>query len=522
MNPCSASVSAEISSSDDTASCSDERLEHEITLLAGHINAATYRLLCLIHEFDQRIAWGDWGIRSCAHWLNWKCGIALGAARQKVRVAHALAELPLISEAFRLGVVSYSKVRAMTRVATPENEDYLLYIARHGTASHVEKLVRHYRKTQKWEAEREVANWRHESRYLEHYYAEDGMLVIRAKLPPELGAVVVESLQAAYDTLTDEVRRKAKAEEEGDCGAGDAGDSVAAEVELSTEDGSAETSSQRYGASWDEVKHAHYRRYSLGVRPGERFSQRKADALVLMAETLMEAGARESSPGDRYQVVVHVDASALSRPESLESTENPQTERRERCEMAQGSWLAAETVRRIGCDSSVVKLTEGGDGTPLDIGRKSRAIPPAMRRALSARDGGCRFPACTHHRFVDGHHVEHWADGGETKLGNLVQLCRYHHGLVHEGGYGVQVTPAGDFLFTRPDGQTIETAPRLRTTACDNGQILMRMNERSGLEIDDETAVTLWDGVHMDYDMALGGLWQADRKRELRVDRARD
>ena len=190
--------------------------------------------------------------------------------------------------------------------------------------------------------------------------------------------------------------------------------------------------------------------------------------------------------------------------------------------MAQGSWLAAETVRRIGCDSSVVKLTEGGDGTPLDIGRKSRSIPPAMRRALSARDGGCRFPACTHHRFVDGHHVEHWADGGETKLRNLVQLCRYHHGLVHEGGYGVQVTPAGDFLFTQPDGQTIETTPRLRTTARDNGQALMRMNERSGLEIDDETAVTLWDGVHMDYDMALGGLWQADRKRESRAGRARD
>jgi len=116
-------------------SCSLDSLEHQITELAAHIHAANYRLLCLIAEFDRREGWFQWGILSCAHWLNWKCGIGLGAARDKVRVARSLESLPNISEAFRSGQVSYSKVRAMTRVATVENETYLLNIAHHGTAA---------------------------------------------------------------------------------------------------------------------------------------------------------------------------------------------------------------------------------------------------------------------------------------------------------------------------------------------------------------------------------------------------
>ena len=101
-------------------------LEDQITELAAHIHAATYRLLVLIHEYDDYDGWEGPGMKSCAHWLNWKCGISLGAAREKVRVAHALVDLPLISSAFRQGQISYSKVRAMTRVAAADNEEYLL------------------------------------------------------------------------------------------------------------------------------------------------------------------------------------------------------------------------------------------------------------------------------------------------------------------------------------------------------------------------------------------------------------
>ena len=125
-----------------------DALGERITELAAHLNAATCHLLELIAEFDEREGWGHEGCQSCAHWLNWKCGIATGAAREKVRVARAIATLPLIHDAFSRGEVSYSKVRAMSRVATADNEAYLLMIARHGTAAQVETVVRGYRPVQ--------------------------------------------------------------------------------------------------------------------------------------------------------------------------------------------------------------------------------------------------------------------------------------------------------------------------------------------------------------------------------------
>ena len=164
-------------------------IESEITELAAHIHAATYRLLELVREFDEREGWGGPGLKSCAHWLNWKCGIGLGAAREKVRVAHALKDLPQISDAFRHGTVSFSKVRAMTRVATPENEDYLMMIARHGTASHVERLVKQFRKVKRIEA-LEQENQRHALRELNWFvatYFDDGSYVFRARLTPRAG-----------------------------------------------------------------------------------------------------------------------------------------------------------------------------------------------------------------------------------------------------------------------------------------------------------------------------------------------
>ena len=117
-------------------------------------------------------------------------------------------------------------------------------------------------------------------------------------------------------------------------------------------------------------------------------------------------------------------------------------------------------MRRLGCDGTVVGIVEGRDGEPLNIGRKTRSDSARDRRAMLARDGGCRFPGCDRTRFCDGHHVKHWADGGETKLGNLVTFCSFHHTLVHEGGFGVTVTDDGVFVFTRPDGKRIPECGR--------------------------------------------------------------
>src|SRR3982751_2513412 len=113
----------------------NDEIAMEICTLTGRLNAANYELLVLIAEFDHRKGWSDSSTQSCAHWLNWKCGIAMGAAREKVRVAHALESLPKVSAAMKSGHVSYSKVREITRVSTPENEEYLLMLCEHGTAS---------------------------------------------------------------------------------------------------------------------------------------------------------------------------------------------------------------------------------------------------------------------------------------------------------------------------------------------------------------------------------------------------
>ena len=180
-----------------------KRLEDDITELAAHINAATFRLLELVPAYDEQEGWARHGLASCAHWLQWQCGTNLGAAREKVRVARALPALPKISEAFREGRLSYSKVRAMTRVATPKNEAFLLNIARHGTAAHVETVVRNYRRHQRWEVLQEE-NRRHAGRELSWFVDADGMWVIRGRFTPEQGALIEKALQAALDEPFDE------------------------------------------------------------------------------------------------------------------------------------------------------------------------------------------------------------------------------------------------------------------------------------------------------------------------------
>ena len=179
-------------------------LGDRIALVSAQIQAATYQLLVMIREFDKREGWysgaGGNDFRSCAHWLNWRTGLDLGAAREKVRVARALGELPLISEAMRRGEISYSKVRALTRVATPENEQDLLGFARAGTASHVEKLVRAWRRVDRFE-ELELEEKRRASRKLQIYTDEDGMVLVKARLEPEVGAAVVKAIEAAEQVL---------------------------------------------------------------------------------------------------------------------------------------------------------------------------------------------------------------------------------------------------------------------------------------------------------------------------------
>src|SRR5881296_2841884 len=180
------------------------RLGDEIAELSVHLDAATARLLDLIREFDARGGWGN-GFRSCAEWLSWRVGLDLGAARERVRVSRALETLPLLAGALSRGELSYAKVRALTRVATPETEDRLLAVGRAGTACHVERIVRGWRRVDGLAEARETA-LRHSGRALHVYEDEDGMVVIRGRFTPEAGAVLMQALAAARETLYQRTR----------------------------------------------------------------------------------------------------------------------------------------------------------------------------------------------------------------------------------------------------------------------------------------------------------------------------
>jgi hypothetical protein len=397
-------------------------LADEITTLCGHPDAAEFRLLELIRRFDEVAPWGLWEVKSCAHWLNWKCGIGLGAAREKVRVAHALPGLPMVSEAFREGRLSYSKVRAITRIATAENEEHLVEMALAATAAHIERIVRKYRQVERLHtADQAMALY--ESRSLSYYWAEDGALVLQGRLTPEQGAVLIEALQRADKWI--------------------------------------ETS--------DESREA-----------------RRADALSLIAEKSLSGVATEA---DRFHITVHVSAETLRH--GTVDPEDPPT-------IEDGSVLAPDTVRRLACDAGVIPILETGEGELLSIGRRTRTIAPALRRALKRRDAGCRFPGCTHTRFVDGHHIRHWADGGETSLENLVLLCRHHHRLIHEGGFAVERI-GNSFQFTDPRGNEVLASAEKRS----RGNVYSLFDANVDLDINADTTVPAWYGDRPDYDHIL-------------------
>ena len=422
------------------SACSLAELEVQITELAGQLNAANYRWLTLIGEFDRRQGWWDGSLHSCAHWLNFKCGLDLGAAREKVRVAGALPGVPKIAAAMARGELSYSKVRALTRVATPATEENLLMIALHGTAYHVEKVVRLFRRAQEAEELSREAQ-QQADRSVEYWYDTDGSLVLKARLPALAGALLVKALEVAIDTVP----------------------------------------ATRLNVQFAEEQPLSY-------------ASRRADALARVAEGYLQnpLDSAAVSTADRYQVVVHVDAETLKEQSAG------------RCHLEHGPTLPAETVRRLSCDASLVRIVETERGEPLDVGRKTRSIPPAIRRALNARDPGCCFPGCTYQRYLDAHHIEHWVDGGETKLKNLVHLCRTHHRLVHEGGITVAARAGGGWRFARPDGREFELPYRDPAASALDWTALRDTHAQLGIEIDSDTAATRWRGERMDYEL---GVW---------------
>jgi hypothetical protein len=216
-----------------------------------------------------------------------------------------------------------------------------------------------------------------------------------------------------------------------------------------------------------------------------------------MAESFLAGARYSSSGGDHYLINVHTDIETLKEDGSGAESE-----------IEDRGHVSAETSRRMACDCSVVHWHNSKTGEPLSVGRKTRSIPPAIRRALKRRDGGCCFPGCSCRRFVDAHHIHHWADGGETSMNNLVLLCRRHHRLVHEEGFGLNRANTGAVQFTLPDGKVIPQGPNRRFRG--NVVALKTRNRQKGLSITPDTPIPKWYGEKMDHQMAVLGLLQRE------------
>jgi hypothetical protein len=458
-----------------------DRLGDEIAELSAHLEAATARLLDLIREFDARGGWGN-GFRSCAQWLSWRVGLDPGAAREKVRVARALGTLPRLARALARGELSYAKVRALTRVATPETEERLLGVGRAGTAEHVERIVRGWRRVDRNAEAREAAT-RHRSRALHVYRDDDGMFRLRGRLEPEVGELLIQALTAAREKLYQRSRRTFVAADPAD---------VSAETSMGV---SAETRIVET---------------LVALAPANEpptMEQQQADALALLAETALHHGIDPGAPGERYQVVVHVDAPALADPDAPGQSV-----------LDNGEHVSAETSRRLACDASRVVMKHARDGRVVEVAARTRTIPPALRRALHHRDRGCRFPGCGM-RFVQGHHIRHWAQGGPTKLSNLALLCRRHHRAVHEEGYQVTRRPDGELQFRRPDGRVFPDVPPPIVISYDALKILRVRNKNAGLILHSHTLTPGWLGERLDVGYAIDVLhplasapWRTDSR----------
>jgi hypothetical protein len=268
------------------------------------------------------------------------------------------------------------------------------------------------------------------------------MVRIKGRLTAEMGAVLTKALTAARDTLYQQRRRQAAAP----------------------------------GAPADESPTS---------------EQQEADALVLLAEAALNHGLDPGASGERYQVVVHVDAEVLADAGAAGQSA-----------LEDGGRVPAGTSQRLACDAAMVVMRHGRDGRVVEVDARTRSIPPAIRRALHHRDRGCRFPGCGV-RVGQGHHIQHWAQGGPTTLSNLALLCRRHHRAVHEEGFEVERLPNGELRFTRPDGRLMPDVPASTEIADDPVGALRARNEAEGLSLHPRTAMPLWLGERLDLGYAI-------------------
>jgi len=428
-----------------------EELEQEIASLAAHLDAATHRLLQCIRLFHDSKAWCDQGALSCAHWLTWRVGWDPATARERVRVARALGKLPVIDKALRLGRLSYSKVRAITRVATPENEWKLLDLALFATGAQLERICRGFRGVLEQDKKRS-----REERSVRSRQLVGGMVKVVMVLEPDEADLVIRAVERARQVRAEEQRAQQLHQ----------------------------LAKQSQPAQQLQQVHPPVARFSAETWPS------RADGAVTIAESFLAGHPVKGNGGARFQVMVHLDQEVLAPDGNFAAT------------LEDGSRVSAETFRRVACDCGLVAV--GHDGEALNIGRRTRTIPPAIRRALMLRDHGCAFPGCTHAQFLHAHHVQHWLHGGKTSMENLVMLCTFHHRMVHEGGWKITAVADGVFVFRSPRGKLITANPL--PEPLERSEDAVAWLERS---FHPEVNRPLGDGKHPDYALTVDALLDA-------------
>ncbi|MBK7538200.1 MAG: DUF222 domain-containing protein [Myxococcales bacterium] len=411
-----------------------QALGEHIAEQAVHLDAAMHRLLADLRTFDAAGGWYRQGFGTCAHWLSWRVGWDLGTAREHLRVARALHTLPQVSEALSSGKISYSKTRAITRVATAATEAVLLGYAQHCTASQLETVCRKVGVLGADAASR--ATRPHDSeRYVAHTTTASGMVCVKACLRPDEAALLLQVLQQAAVDCT-----RAPAEASAETSAASAETSAPAEraTDVSAETRSTTAARRPYNRADGLMALVHtYARGSRAERsPVELIVTVPAALLQQTAATTDSATADSANDISATTDVAIAPASFTDRGASLPVALAVEAD------LA----LSPQATRRLACDCGLVVATVGTgasiDNTePLSVGRKTRTIPAALKRALLLRDRTCRFPGCDHRLFFEGHHLQHWADGGETNLDNLALLCSHHR--VHERGYRITQSAAG-------------------------------------------------------------------------------
>lgn len=427
---------------------STEDLESQICELAAHIAAAEARFVALVAEYDQRGGWAGWECHSCAHWLEWKCALSPGAARERVRVARTMRNLPAIYAEFARGRLSYSQVRALTRVATAENEVELIALATQMTASQLEDAVRSMRGV----ISNEAGLARERQRSATYYYDETGCAVFKIRVNPEEGALVLTALEAIVADLANEAEIAAASEVTAASQVPTASQ-VAAASEVPTETHSIE-------------------------RPTR--AQLRADAFVRMAQASSRQSELPVWQRDQRHVVIHADVAALT-----DGTGN--------AFLQGGPSISAASLEKITCDATITAIYEMSPGEVVAMGRTTRQATERQRRALLVRDTHCQFPGCRNTRFLKVHHLWHWSKGGPTDLWNLVLVCSFHHDAIHERGLALARSPEGRIIARTAGGHLLSAVARLRGVASDPDRVVT-FNRARGIKIDDETVTPLWDG----------------------------